>query len=125
MSKFFKKLGNDTKRFFTKTLTDPNLFRKIGNTAAKIDNTVQRVGSFLQPIVSAVNPEAGMALGEGLATSSAISNNLERSIKTPMSQIKSINQASGAPSKIMGLGMTPKPMSTTSINDEILQASPN
>jgi hypothetical protein len=125
MSKFFKKLGQDTKKFFTKTLTDPNLFRKIGNTAAKVNNSVQRVGAFLQPLVTAYNPAAGMALGEGLATSSAISNNLERSINTPMSQIKSINQSSGAPSRVMGLGMTPTPISSPSINDEILQASPN
>jgi hypothetical protein len=96
MPNFFQKLGQGAKKFFTKTLTDPNLFRKIGNTASKIDNTVQRVGSFLQPIVTAYNPEMGMALNAGLNTSHAVTNNLEKSINAPISQIQANNHSSNS-----------------------------
>ena len=104
MTNFFQKLKQGANKFFTKTLTDPNLFRKIGNTASKIDNGIQRVGSFLQPIVSAVNPEMGMALNAGMNTSHAITNNLEKSINSPIEHIKSINQSYGPNSLVSPMG---------------------
>lgn len=121
---FFQKLGQGAKTFFTKTLTDPNLFRKINNTAQKVNNSIQRVGSFLTPIVSAVNPEAGMALSEGLATSGAITNNLEKSIKSPMSQINNMNQATGGVSRVSGVG-TPIIPASNSISDMMLNPNAN
>ena len=124
MPNFFQKLGQGAKKFFTKTLTDPNLFRKLNNTAQKVNNSVQRVGSFLTPIVTAVNPEAGMALSEGLATSNAVTNNLEKSIQSPISQIKASNQATGGMSRVSGLE-TPIMGASPIISDIMLNPSVN
>ena len=42
----FRKVNSGI-RMFSKTVSNPNLFRKISNTARKVDNSILRVGSFL------------------------------------------------------------------------------
>ena len=89
MSALFRKVKN-TSRLFGKILQDPNLFRKVTNTARKTDNSMARIGSFLvdtanqfglSPVASGIKNVVGGAHG--------IRNNLEKAIRTPIGQIQS------------------------------------
>ena len=62
---FFKKLGSDTKKAFSKGGAVDVGFRKVGNTLNKIG----QVGSKLAPLALAVAPELAPALMAGSALS--------------------------------------------------------
>jgi hypothetical protein len=87
----FQKLG-EAPKLFSKMYNDSTLFRKIGNTARKIDNSVARVGDFL------VNTAKNIGLG-GFAPAITgvtnaihkVRNGLERAIKAPIGQIRQNN----------------------------------
>lgn len=55
---FFKKLGSDTKKFFSKGGAADVGLRKIGNTLSKAGGVAQSVA----PLVSVVAPEIGIPL---------------------------------------------------------------
>jgi len=98
----FNKISQGARSLFNKA-TNPVLFRKINNTARKIDNSVQKVGIFLLPIVSGYNPAYGAQLANGLAsthnirmgiqngldTATRVKNSLEKAIKPPQDNITS------------------------------------
>ena len=52
----FSKIGSTAKRLFSKVTSDPNLFRKISNTARKIDNTVRQVGNYASMALPQYSP---------------------------------------------------------------------
>jgi hypothetical protein len=86
---WFNKLQNGAQKLFTKTVNDPNIFRKIGNTARKVDNSIARVGHFLSNTANTMGmtPLAGM-INSGVNAAHQIRNNLEKSIHAPLSDIK-------------------------------------
>jgi hypothetical protein len=49
--KLFNKIGNGVK-LFNKSLNDGSLFRKVNNTARKIDHSAMRVGEFIKPVAN-------------------------------------------------------------------------
>ena len=58
IGQFFKKLGSDTKKFFSKGGAADVGLRKIGNTLTKAGGVAQAVA----PLVSVVAPEVGIPL---------------------------------------------------------------
>lgn len=81
----FGKVGNSSK-LFTKAGQGGNLFRKIDNTARKIDNSVLRVGAFLKPAADYVG--VGNYVNDAVNGSHAIRNALEKSIRTPVNDLR-------------------------------------
>jgi len=80
MTLFNKIVGGST--LFNKITRTPNLLRKI-------DNSVARVGSFLQPTLNHFGMGAlGNVVGNIVRGAHAIKNNLEKSIHTPMNEIR-------------------------------------
>jgi hypothetical protein len=77
MTKLFSKDGGKT------------LFQKIGDHARKVDNTVTRVGNFLSSSARTLgfNP-IGDIIDRGVKTVHNIRNNLEKSIKAPLNDIR-------------------------------------
>ena len=73
----FEKIGKTANRLFAKYSSDPNLFRKISNSARDINATVQKVGNFLTPL-SMVNPNTAVGLQGLLTGSRTVSNALEK-----------------------------------------------
>jgi len=87
---FFHKLASGANKLFSKVGgNDPHFFRKVGNTARKVDNSVQRVGNFLASSATSLglHPLADAING---ATSSVheVRNNLEKSIKAPINDVR-------------------------------------
>jgi hypothetical protein len=88
MMNLFQKLG-EAPKMFSKLYNDPHLFRKVTNTARKVDNSIARVGNFL------VNTAKNIGLG-GFAPAITgvtnavhrVRNGLEKAIKAPISEIK-------------------------------------
>ena len=76
----FQKVGRSANRLFNKYKTDPNLFRKISNTARDVDNVIQKTGQFLTPL-SMLNPSTATALGSVMGTSRVVANSLEKGYK--------------------------------------------
>ena len=60
----------------------------MSNTARKIDNSVARVGSFLQPIAKIINPSLGDLVNRGVNGVHQVRNSLEKSMRTPMRDIQ-------------------------------------
>ena len=87
---FFNKIGQGARTLFNKVGgNDGSFFRKVGNTARKVDNSIARVGNFLASSANSMglNPVAGM-INAGTNAAHQIRNNLERSIKAPISNIR-------------------------------------
>ena len=87
---FFNKLASGAHKLFSKVGGhDPNFFRKVGNTARKIDNSVQRVGNFLASSATSLglHPIAD-AINGATASGHEIRNNLERSIRAPINEVR-------------------------------------
>jgi hypothetical protein len=83
----FSKIGQKASRLFQKAnQTIPPMFRKI-------DNSLQRVSSFAQPVLKQFG-YGGIADAIGAAqrglhnTRTTINNNLERAIKTPVNDLR-------------------------------------
>ena len=88
MSSFFQKVGQGSGKMFNKVSNNPNFFSKFSNTARKIDNSIARVGNFLQPTLNMVNPALGGMVQQCVNAVHQIRNNLEKSITAPMRQIR-------------------------------------
>jgi hypothetical protein len=80
----FQKSRNTLGKLFT-TGNAKTLFRKIGNTAHKIDHVVQRVGPFLSTIAGALGqPEISAGILGGMGVVKGIRNvhdSLQKAIK--------------------------------------------
>jgi len=76
----FQKVSRGATKLFNKYSKDPNLFRKISNTARDVDSAVQKVGSFLTPL-SMLHPETAVGLQSVMNGSNAIANSLEKGYK--------------------------------------------
>lgn len=61
VGQFFKKLGSDTKKFFSKGGAADVGLRKVGNTLAKVGGVAQN----LAPLAAIIAPEFGMPLMAG------------------------------------------------------------
>ena len=85
----FDKITQGASNLFNKVTNDPNLFRKIDNTARKIDNSVVRVGAFLKPIANIAG--LGGVVDSAVAGVHGLRNNLERSVKQPIGKIRDGN----------------------------------
>jgi hypothetical protein len=88
MSALFRKVKN-TSRLFGKVLQDPNLFRKISNTARKTDNSMARIGNFL---VDTANQFGLSPVASGIKNvvngTHIIRNNLEKAVRAPIGQVQ-------------------------------------
>jgi phosphohistidine swiveling domain-containing protein len=87
----FKKLG-EAPKLFSKVFNDPTLFRKISNTARKIDNSVARVGNFLTS--TAKNIGLGSIAPRISGVTDAvhnIRNGLEKAISAPINEVRQYN----------------------------------
>ena len=73
----FSKIGSQAKRLFTKVTSDPNLFRKINNTARKIDNTVRQVGNY----ASMALPQYSPYIQAGVQGLHQLKNGIEKGTK--------------------------------------------
>ena len=73
---FFNKVSQSAGRLFNKIGQDNNIFRKITNTAKKIDGGVNKVGNFISPIAKMYGLD-GM-LRTGMAATHQIANGLEK-----------------------------------------------
>lgn len=79
---FFRKVGNNLGRLFTKLPQTDHLFRKISNTAREVDNSVKSIKNFIQPALKRVGLDH--INGYANSISSVVSNarnGLEKSIK--------------------------------------------
>ena len=65
---FFKKLGSDTKKFFSKGGSADVGLRKFGNTLSKVGDVVSKVA----PVISTFAPEIGVPLMAGGALAKTI-----------------------------------------------------
>jgi len=84
----FNKL-NDIGSMFRKTVSDPNLFRKISNTARKVDNSVSRVGNFLVNTGNSLGiPVVPGLIQNGVNTIHDMRNNLEKARTAPLNKIR-------------------------------------
>lgn len=61
VGQFFKKLGSDTKKFFSKGGAADVGLRKVGNTLAKVGGVAQN----LAPLAAVIAPEFGIPLMAG------------------------------------------------------------
>jgi len=82
----FNKITQGATKLFNKVTNDPNLFRKIDNTARKIDNSVARVGAFLKPIADTAG--FGGVVDSVVGGIHGLRNNLELAAKQPLSKIR-------------------------------------
>jgi len=73
----FSKIGSQAKRLFSKVTSDPNLFRKISNTARKIDNTVRQVGNY----ASMALPQYSPYIQGGIQAVHQLRNGIEKGTK--------------------------------------------
>ena len=73
---FFNKVSQGAGRLFGKAIADKNIFRKITNTAKRIDGGINKVGNFLSPLAKLYGVD-GM-LKTGMAASNQVSNALEK-----------------------------------------------
>jgi membrane-anchored protein YejM (alkaline phosphatase superfamily) len=111
--KLFNKLSNNAQKLFNKVSSEaPTIYRKFNNTVRKIDNSVGRVGNFIQnsskdlgvPIVGdhakiLTDKVHDFRLGVN-KTTEKIKNNLEKAIHEPMNKItKDPNSEGGHPSQ--------------------------
>jgi len=78
----FQKVGQSANKLFSKISNSPNLMRKIHNTVGQVDNAVSRVGSFLVPITTMINPAVGGSLATGIAATHQIANGLEKATRS-------------------------------------------
>jgi hypothetical protein len=90
MKLFTKNISNQ--RLFNKQGQQPTFFNKIGTLARQGDNTIARVGNFLSSSARSIglHPFAG-AIDAGVKTVHDIRNNLEKSIKNPVSELRHYN----------------------------------
>jgi hypothetical protein len=87
--KLFSKISEGATKLFQKMGQENHLFRKISNTARKIDNSVAKVGRFLVPTAHRLGfGSVGNFLSNGVDTVHAIRNDLEKAIKDPVSDIR-------------------------------------
>lgn len=73
---FFNKVSNGANRLFNKVVQDKNIFRKITNTAKRIDGGINKIGNFISPVAKMYGLD-GM-LKTGMGASHQISNALEK-----------------------------------------------
>ena len=89
MNSFFTKVGVNARKIFNKSANDPNIYRKIQNTARKVDNSAARVGHFLTSTANSLGfNKIGGYIKDGTDAIHDIRNNLEKSISTPLNQIR-------------------------------------
>ncbi len=87
--KLFSKISEGATKLFHKIGNENHLFRKISNTARKIDNTVAKVGRFLVPTANHFGYHGiGSLISNGVDSVHQIRNNLEKAIKEPVSDIR-------------------------------------
>jgi len=89
----FSKIGSQAKRLFAKVTSDPDLFRKINNTARKIDNTVRQVENH----ASMALPQYSPYIQAGTQALHQLRNGIE-------SGTKCIDNLRGGPSKPLTFG---------------------
>ena len=82
----FNKLGKTTSLFNKMGKTD-NFFRKVDNTARKVDNSVARIGAFIHPVMDMAH--LGNYVDDAVNSVHAVHNGLEKALKTPMNEIRS------------------------------------
>ena len=73
---FFNKVTQGAGRLFNKVVQDRNIFRKITNTAKKIDGGINKVGNFISPVAKMYGLD-GM-LRTGMNATHQIANGLEK-----------------------------------------------
>ena len=73
---FFNKVSRGATRLFGKLSQDNNIFRKITNTAKRIDSGVNKVGNFISSLAKMYGLD-GM-LRTGMAATHQIANGLEK-----------------------------------------------
>jgi len=111
--KLFNKFSSNTQKLFNKVSSEaPTIYRKFNNTIRKIDNSVGRVGNFIQnssrdlgvPIIGnnakmLTDRVHDFRLGVN-KTTEKIKNNLEKAIHEPMNKItKDPHSEGGHPSQ--------------------------
>jgi hypothetical protein len=85
--KLFTK-NNSKSRLFSKDGTS-NLFNKLSEYARKGDNTVARVGNFLSSSARTLGfHPVGNIIDSGVKSVHDFRNNLEKSIKAPISEVR-------------------------------------
>ena len=85
MSLFSKVHAGATRLFQKVGGNDPHLWRKVSNTARKVDNSVTRVGNFLASSAHAIGAprmvtDGALSVAGGVH---AVRNNLEKAVNTP------------------------------------------
>jgi hypothetical protein len=87
--KLFSKISEGATKLFNKIGNENHLFRKISNTARKVDNSVSRIGAFLVPTARnfGYNGVASL-ISNGVDSVHQIRNNLEKAIKQDPSDIR-------------------------------------
>ena len=84
----FNKLNN-VGSMFRKTANDPNLFRKVSNTARKVDNSLARVGNFLVSSGNSLGiPVIPSLIQNGVNTIHDTRNNLEKARTAPLKSLR-------------------------------------
>ncbi len=87
--KLFSKISEGATKLFNKIGNENHLFRKINNTARKIDNSVAKIGQFLVPTAHHFGFHGAANLIANTADSvHAVRNHLEKAIKEPVSDIR-------------------------------------
>jgi hypothetical protein len=88
--KLFSKISQGATKLFNKVTSDPNFMRKVSNTARKVDNSVMRVGDFLANTANTLGfAPIGSAIRGGASAVHAIRNDLEKTIRAPMGEVRS------------------------------------
>lgn len=103
MSKLFSKISQNAGKLFNNAVGKNGIFNKITTGTRKIDNSIQRAGNFLLPILDRVG--MGKTLQSGLNQIhdtrqyindevNNVKNSLERSVKAPINSIQTQNMYS-------------------------------
>ena len=86
--KLFSKISNGIK-LFNKSANDGSLFRKVNNTARKIDHSVMRVGEFIKPVANSfgVGGTVNPLIDKGVKKIHLMRNSLEKAVNMPVNQL--------------------------------------
>ena len=103
MSKLFSKISQGAKKLFNNAVGKQGIFNKITTGTRKIDNSIQRAGNFLLPILDRVGMAKTLQGGLNRIHDTRqyindevnnLKNSLERSVNAPINSIQTQNMYS-------------------------------